>query len=274
VCNSLEVIFQQLETSSILLTPHSITPLDSKCVNPDEINFLRSGLYNAGFLGLRRTSNTKQFIDWFKDRLTYFSFNDYANEQLVSRGLFVDQLWLNLVPLYFEGSELCLHPGANFGHWNLFNKSLNKDSDGNITVNGEPLLFIHFSGWDINNINTVSKYSPRDNESAPPLWVEVSKMYRQNLLTNGYEDFLNYPCAFSFFKNGEAVTLEMRSKYFYFITQEEEDSAKYPLFSDAMYFWINSKCDSSQKKNNSLEKISVFTRLTKLFQVNRQKIND
>ena len=82
IFNSLDVIFEQLENSSILLTPHRIVPLPIAHVGY-EINFLKNGLYNAGFLGLQRTNISQKFISWFKDRLKSFSFNDFI-EQAIS----------------------------------------------------------------------------------------------------------------------------------------------------------------------------------------------
>lgn len=216
VCSSLTVIFNQLENSSILLTPHISIPLANNYADPDcEITYLKSGLYNGGFLGLRRTDTSKKFISWFKDRLQNFSFHDYASQEYVSRGLFVDQLWLNLVPLYFKDVDFCLEPGANLGHWNIFDRLFNKDNLGNITVDGKPILFVHFSGWDINNIDKVSKYvSVSDEEKTPSSWMEISKLYKDSLIDHHYEDFVSYPYAFNFFHNGKFITPEIRHKYY------------------------------------------------------------
>ena len=101
VFNSLDSVFEQLEQTSILLNPHCTTPVNRKYVEPHERDLLRSGLYNAGFLGLRRTNEARAFISWFKERLASYCFHDYDhyNGGIAGRGFFVDQLWLNLVPL-------------------------------------------------------------------------------------------------------------------------------------------------------------------------------
>jgi hypothetical protein len=226
VCNPLTVVFNQLEKSSILLTPHiSIATADNNYADPNcEITYLKSGLYNAGFLGLRRTDISRKFVSWFKDRLKSFSFHDYASKNNISRGLFVDQLWLNLVPLYFKEVEFCLEPGANLGHWNIFDRLFDKDNLGNITVDGKPLLFIHFSGWDIQNIDKVSKYtSVSYKEKTPSSWSEISRLYKDCLIGHGYEDFASHPYAFNFFQNREFITPEMRHKYYDLIKSEQID---------------------------------------------------
>jgi hypothetical protein len=265
VHNSLDVIFNQLENSSILLTPHSTTPLNSSSVDPCELNFLRNGLYNAGFLGLQRTDTTKKFISWFKNRLNSFSFNDYSSQEFAPRGLFVDQLWLNLVPLYFKEVGLCLDPGANLGHWNLVDRFLSKDSFGNITANGELILFTHFSGWDINSIDKVSKYSPICNEDVPSLWIEISKTYRRNLFKNGHEDSINYPYAFNYFHNGDFITSQMRRKYYDYLLQQDKFLIKNSPFSNELNYWLSSKCNSIMKNSDPSKKTSIFTNASSFF---------
>jgi hypothetical protein len=257
VYNSLDIIFEQLENSSILLTPHRTNPLPSS-YTAYEINFLKNGLYNAGFLGLRKTDTSKMFISWFKNVLKSFSFNDYSNQENSLRGLFVDQLWFNLVPLYFSEVRFCLDQGANLGHWNLFGKSLTKDKNDNINVNEQPLLFIHFSGWDIKNTNKVSKYAPMYEQDLPSLWSEISKNYRDKLIVNDYEKFVNYPYAFNYFHNGELLTTAIRHQYYNSLDHNKD--SKYSPFSNEIY------CQLKTKQINDSQKTSSFTHL-----VNRVK---
>jgi hypothetical protein len=262
VCNSLTVIFNQLENSSILLTPHvSTSATDNNYADPDcEITYLKSGLYNAGFLGLRRTDTSRKFISWFKNRLKSFSFHDYASKDYISRGLFVDQLWLNLVPLYFKEVEFCLEPGANLGHWNIFERLFDKDSLGNITVDGKPLLFVHFSGWDIQNIDKVSKYtSVSDEEKTPSSWLEISKFYKDSLIGHGYKDFTSHPYAFNFFQNSELITLEMRHKYYDLIKSERIDLSP---FSNEIYDRLRLETtNSSPGVNKSVRMRNIIKRI-------------
>ncbi|MTJ16849.1 MULTISPECIES: glycosyl transferase, group 1 [unclassified Dolichospermum] len=252
VFNSLDLIFEQLENSSILLTPHRNNHLPIDYVGY-EINFLKNGLYNAGFLGLQRTSISQKFISWFKDRLKSFAFNDFFEQTILYRGLFVDQLWLNLVPLYFDEVSFCLEPGANLGHWNLFGKTLSKDKLGNINVDQKPVLFVHFSGWDINNTNKVSKYAPMYEQDSPSLWSEISKNYRDRLIVNDYEKFMNYPYAFNYFHNGEFLTTAMRRQYYN--NFDHDKNSKYSPFSNEIY------CQLKTKLINDSQKTSSFTYL-------------
>jgi hypothetical protein len=256
--SSLDIIFDLLEASSILLTPHNVLPANNDCVDPFELRFLRTGLYNGGFIGIRRSNSSWKFIQWFRDRLQNFSFNDaHYDSEFSARGLFVDQLWLNLVPLYFDEVGLCLEPGANLGHWNIFDRKFARDSSGNITVDSKPLLFTHFSGWDINNTKLVSKYALSLNDKAPQEWTEISVLYKKNLLEHEYEKFINYPYAFNFFENGETITSSMRYKY-HTCLMEERMGAEHNPFSQEVYSLLK---HYTEVDRNSWYRVSLHRRV-------------
>ncbi|NJM45246.1 MAG: glycosyl transferase, group 1 [Alkalinema sp. RU_4_3] len=164
VSGSFEPIFAQLDHCSILLNPHfqktGYLPVGSWI----ELEVLRAGKFNGGFLGLRRSPTTAQFIAWFKARLDRFAFDDPGFEGV--RFLHGDQLWLDFVPIHFPEVELLRHPGANLAHWNLFERDVVLHLDGTVTVDSQPLLFTHFSGWSIDEPEWVSCHSP--HYSQPP----------------------------------------------------------------------------------------------------------
>lgn len=208
VLHSLEPILKQLEEAAILLTPHRAGPAASGDVRFLELPVLQTGLYNSGFLGIRRSEESQRFIQWFKDRLILYSFHDKA------AGQFVDQTWLNLVPLYFKDVSFLAHPGANLGHWNLFERSFARDGDGALTVDGCPLLFLHFSGWDPSDPKTVSRHARVDAQRITPFWDELSLAYRERLLAQGHEESARQPYAFDRFPDGRPITQRMRRMYY------------------------------------------------------------
>jgi lipopolysaccharide biosynthesis glycosyltransferase len=256
IFSPLDVIFEQLKTTSILLTPHNtIKPINDKYIASCEVSILRCGLYNAGFLGLNRTAISKEFIAWFKNRLKNFAFDD-TNQEKRDRGLFVDQLWLNLAPLYFDDVKNCSEPGANLGYWNFFDRILTKDSFGEIKVNEEPLLFIHFSGWDINNPSKVTKHSSIYDENEPNFWLELSELYKNNLLKNNYNVCTNFPYAFNFFHNGKSITPIMRRQYYDLTLQG--DSLGCSPFSDEYYLRLK-PVDIEMSYKRILKKVPGFS---------------
>ena len=214
VCHSLKRISDQLDHTSIMLSPHLInidTPpsIDVKAIRRLESYLLRNGgIYNGGFLALRRTEESESFIRWFKDRLRIYGFD---NRPMQSG----DQFWLTCVPLYFKEVSVLRDPGGNLAYWNLFERNIEQDSSGAIRVNDEPLLFFHFAGFDINAPHKLSKYAlSSELKTVPSIIAILAKNYRRLLIDNGFEDSNNYPYAFANFKSGQTITPMMRRLYF------------------------------------------------------------
>ncbi len=241
--HSIDDVFKQLDHSSILLTPHRITPVKNTDTEPFEFTFLNVGIYNGGFLGIRRSEFSKPFVSWFKNRLTHYLSFDSS-----SKNLFVDQAWLNFAPLFFKDAAVYSNPGANVAHWNLSERVIKKETSGEFTVNGQPLLFFHFSGWDINNISNISIHPTYCTETLQPdLWLELSESYKKSLLRNGYLELVSSPYAFDHFDNGRAITTTVRRAYYHLL---KRGMGQYPSFSDENYRQLK----KALKKNLPLKK--------------------
>jgi lipopolysaccharide biosynthesis glycosyltransferase len=218
VCASLEPLWQQLETASILLSPHLLASVAPAHVEMLELNVLRLGTYNGGCLGLRRgaatgpTASAHAFIQWWQQRLTDYCFDDGALQD--ARGLAWDQKWLNLVPLYFTEVAILRHGGANVGHWNLIERGALMATDSGFQVGNEPLLFLHFSGWDWHEPLQVSRHNPLYADYQNEAWSQLALGYRDRLRANGHEAALAYPYAFDRFDNGEPILPPMRQAYY------------------------------------------------------------
>lgn len=92
--SSCKSVFEQHEgyrDSSVFMTPHILKACSASRVWLEAL-FLRHGIYNGGWLGIRRSVDAEAFIDWFILRVRTHAFNHY-------RYSFTDQLWLNLAPL-------------------------------------------------------------------------------------------------------------------------------------------------------------------------------
>ena len=214
VFNSLKRIADQLDNTSIIISPHLInidlpTSINIKAVRKLESYLLRyGGIYNGGFLALRKTEESYSFIQWFKDHLRLYGFDDRPMQS-------GDQFWLTYVPLYFREVSVLRDPGANLAYWNLYERNIEQDDSGNIQINGEPLLFFHFAGFDINAPTELTKYAfPKDLKTVSNVIQGLAKKYQRLLIANGYDKSKNYPYAFARFKNGQTIKPMMRRLYF------------------------------------------------------------
>ncbi|RFZ95597.1 hypothetical protein D0C36_08795 [Mucilaginibacter conchicola] len=139
--------------ASVLLTPHILTPIPFDNKFPGENLFLNHGIYNLGFLGLKRGDVTNTLLAWWSARMKENCIISLAH------GFFVDQLWFNLAPSLFGDAKVIEQPGCNMAYWNLHERDVTL-SDGQFRVNNQPLYFYHFSGLDtsLTHICTTTDY--------------------------------------------------------------------------------------------------------------------
>ena len=142
-------------------------------------------------------------MSWFKERLERWALFD------LSVPLFTDQLWLNLVPLYFKEVALFDHPRGQRRLLESVREENRPRSEG-WRADGKPLLFYHFSAWSPAQPGQVSKWHA--SAPAPPFWGELAGDYRRRLLAQGWEATAGLAYAFGCF-NGEPVTDGMRRLY-------------------------------------------------------------
>ena len=187
VFNPLTVAETVLEHHSIALTPHISKPqLITISVNT-ELDVLRTGLYNAGFFGLKRSGSTTIFLNWWKERLREYCFNDAAH------GLFVDQLWLDLVPVYFRDTCIIYDAGYNLAYWNLSERSLS-GKEGDYQVDDTcPLVFFHYSGYAIENPGMISKYQKTISFDSHPQLKPLFDNFFSAVKKNDVHYFLSLP---------------------------------------------------------------------------------
>lgn len=160
----MEEVETLLENEDILLTPHLLTDEDTVDGIQDNVfRTLRCGIFNLGFLAVRRGAQTTAFLNWWMNKTELFCQADSA------RGLFVDQRWVDLAMSFFK-LHVLQHPGYNVANWNLSKRALT-GQDGHYLVNGSSALrFFHFSGIDGGgDARFFRKYAPDPNGAAQQL---------------------------------------------------------------------------------------------------------
>ena len=186
----LEEVDKGLVHHEFILTPHILSPIAQDGLFPDEPLFLNYGLYNLGFLALKRTGQTLRFLQWWKDR-TYL--RGYDNP---AKGLFTDQLWINLVPLYFDKVWILRHPGYNMGPWNLHERSLRTVPGHFLLDSGDPLAFFHFSGFKPSIAKLHGDYTRNTMAQRPDLR-GLYEDYKKRMEEEGYDMYSSIPCHYA-----------------------------------------------------------------------------
>ena len=183
-----------LETNSIVVTPHTISPTPD-WETPNEQHHLNTGIFNLGFIGLRNDAIARQFVAWWQQRLTYECRIDLCN------GLFVDQHWVNFAPVYYDNVLIEKHQGYNVAYWNIHERFM-AEQDGTWFVQEStvgpqvPLQFFHYSGYGVQQPHAISKYQTRYTFDQRPDLVPLFRLYHNRLIQNGNDDYRAYPCVY------------------------------------------------------------------------------
>jgi glycosyltransferase involved in cell wall biosynthesis len=192
----------RLETADALLTPHLTRPMTDDS-HPAEVDILRSGSFNLGFLALHASPNTSDLLDWWAAHLA----DDCVADP--DRGLFVDQKWMDLVPGMFERVEIVRDSSWNVAYWNLPHRAVTESGDEYL-VDGTPLLFFHFSGIEIRG-DVFSKHQDRYTMRSLNETVRaIASSYRAELLRNGADEYSAIPYGLANFGNGTPIPDQAR----------------------------------------------------------------
>ncbi|HSI54105.1 MAG TPA: hypothetical protein VK981_09070 [Ramlibacter sp.] len=193
---------EALAQAEIVLIPHALAPaMDG--LRPSDIDFLRTGAYNLGFIALRRGPQALALLDWWERRCLAQGFNDPGF------GTFVDQKWMDLAPSYFDSVHILKHPGCNVAYWNLHERSI-AGAAGGYSVNGAPLVFFHFSGVDSQAPQVLSRHQNRHTLVAGTPLAGLVADYCARLLAAGHGRWSAISYSFGTLDDGSMVTGLMR----------------------------------------------------------------
>ncbi len=206
VLGSLAPLYAQLDTASVLLTPHIFAPLPDDGAQPSELNILQTGTYNLGFIAVANTVNGRALLAWWGERLRHEGY------LAVERGMHVDQRWIDLVPSFYPDTVLLREPGCNVAYWNLPQRTVRGTGDA-MRVNGEPAYFFHFSGFDPEHPDIFSRHENRLRRDAIGDAALLYEGYAALLIEHGYRDVRRMAYAFGEFDNGVPIPPIARSIY-------------------------------------------------------------
>lgn len=200
----LDDLVQELKQNSILLIPHQTKPEQThEAIIDNEICSLKYGVFNLGFIGIRNDERAKYFLDWWADRLDRFCWAE------LEQGIWTDQKWINLVPVFFEGVKIIKSNRFDVAPWNITTRNLQGSVEGGLLVDGEPLGFYHFTGFDSGAHETMAMKYAGNNSAIRSLisWYksEIKKDKRAANTPWGY--------AITTFDNGEPITPAHRIIY-------------------------------------------------------------
>lgn len=151
------------------LTPHRLTPIRS---NPylDDKAILNIGMYHAHSWILHPDGQENALFDWWCERTVdraYFN---------LCQGMCLDQLWMNYLPVVFQGVQIVRNPGWHYGLHAVPNHSFSNEEG--YLVDGKPLVTVDFAGLESYHPVWSNYTGLVDSDQE---WTKIRTAYRREL---------------------------------------------------------------------------------------------
>ena len=223
------------ERHGIVLTPHITEPMPEDERQVDDFTILAAGVYNLGFIALG--PGAEPFLDWWWART--------RRQALVAPGrmMFTDQRWVDFAPSCFD-HVILKDRAVNVAYWNLHARDLTWNG-GRYQVDGVPLKFFHFSGFDARTPHLLSRHQgvrPRVLLSERPTVARICEEYAAALAAAGLEEVSARPYGWDAMSSGIRVDPRMRRLYWEAMREHEAGRAPEPpnpfMDGDAFLQWL------------------------------------
>jgi hypothetical protein len=175
-----------------------------------------NGLFNCGLLAVGQRG--LNFVEWWAGWLA----RDCLREP--AAGMWVDQLWLDWAPVYFE-HRILRDNSLNVAFWNLDEREPHELA-GRPAVGGAPLRHFHFAGFDPHRPELLSTYYAelaslyaqeygRDLPSRPsnPVLGDLLRQYAEALVRSGNEELRERPYDYGTSAGGRPLERRERAVY-------------------------------------------------------------
>ncbi len=133
----IQPIFDLFGNNSTLIIPHNLP--ESRKQKEESV-----GKYNVGMLIFRNDEDGRACLKWWRDKCVEWCYNKIEPER------FGDQKYLDYFEAKFKGVYILTHKGSNLAPWCIKNfiGKIKRVGD-RVIIDGEPLIFFHFSSFKI-----------------------------------------------------------------------------------------------------------------------------
>lgn len=206
VLDTLGKLFNLLDTKDIVLTPHLDMDYPEDGRFPDDSHIMKSGVFNLGFVGVRRCENVERFLVWWAGKMLDKCVIDHG------KGYFVDQRFIDLAITLFENIHVEKDTGYNVAYWNLHSRRVDW-REGRWLCNGKPLYFFHFSNYKPEVPSLLSGFQNRIRLAEEQDLEKLFSLYTERLFQNGHGDCRSWPYTHGKYADGGTITDEDRRVY-------------------------------------------------------------
>ena len=189
-----------------VVTPHFTDYFPNDGFHPDEPDIMRAGIYNFGFFAVSNSDDAQKAVRWWSERLETLCLNRQ------SEGIFVDQKWMDLLPGRHDKVCILRNNGYNTAYWNLSHRKASY-RDGRYYINGDELVFFHYSGFDPSKPDMVSKHQNRYTINQIGVIKDLFYEYAKSVNGNDYNRWQKKKYAYSKFNDGRPINNIFRVLY-------------------------------------------------------------
>lgn len=174
-------LIEGLADHDFVVCPHLVSPFPLRPSAPERPSLgevASAGILNAGIIGVRSGPTAQRFLATWREMVSApGAFTGQESRQH-------EQLAFNWV-ISFGPDVLVLTDSAyNVAYWNLHERTL-KASAGEFTVDGNPLVAFHFSGFSPANPRVLSVHDGRHSRYLLPAVARLISHYMDRLAANG-----------------------------------------------------------------------------------------
>jgi len=189
-------ILATLATANVALTPHQTAPEHNlEAILDNEVASLKHGIFNLGFIGVSNTDEARRFAAWWSERTRLLCRAEVEN------GLFTDQKWINFAPVFFDGVAIVKSPRHNVATWNLTTRRMAGDFESGFAVDGLPLGFYHFTGFD----SGAHAIMAIKNATTSPAVARLIEWYAHEIEVAEHDPVSQWPWAFGRYSDGTPI---------------------------------------------------------------------
>ena len=206
IYGSIARLDQLASRHGLVLIPHNSEPIPPDGRKPSQVDILIAGVYNLGHVSIAPGPDTDGLLDWWADRLE----RDCRVDPVW--GYFVDQRWFDLAPGFMADLSIVRDPEYNVAYWNLHSRRLGLDGDLYL-VDGRPLAFFHFSGFDPRHPLVLSRYQDRVDVTSDPVLERLLGAYAAEVMDEGYALSRDWPYSYGALGDGTRPDDTLRVLY-------------------------------------------------------------
>ncbi len=161
-------IYEELADASVGIVEHRFTW--------EQVWRRKYGKYNVAWVGFRNDDAGRPCLQWWADRCL-----EWCRDE-VDDGRFADQGYLDRFPELFPGVKTIELAGADVAPWNLRRHHVSSSHNGDVLIDGKPLIFFHFHGLRIEGTRFHFKHVPYLAKTTSAIRDSVYRPYCEALL--------------------------------------------------------------------------------------------